>query len=95
MELFEDCIDAELACGRHRRVLSELQAAVAANPVRERLWAQRMTALYRAGRQPEALSAFREYRTYLADELGLDPSREITDLHEAILTRSEELDAAR
>ncbi|HLY32968.1 MAG TPA: BTAD domain-containing putative transcriptional regulator [Jatrophihabitantaceae bacterium] len=95
LELFEDCIDAELACGRHRRVLSELQAAVAANPVRERLWAQRMTALYRAGRQPEALSAFREYRTYLADELGLDPSREITDLHEAILARSAELDAAR
>jgi DNA-binding SARP family transcriptional activator len=93
LELFEDCIDAELACGRHRRVLSELQAAVAANPLRERLWAQRMTALYRSGRQPEALAAFQEYRTYLAEELGLDPSREITDLHEAILTRSAELDA--
>jgi DNA-binding SARP family transcriptional activator len=92
LELFEDCMDAELACGRHRRVLGELQAAVAANPLRERLWAQRMTALYRSGRQAEALSAFQEYRGYLAEELGLDPSPQISRLHEAVLRRSAELD---
>lgn len=92
LEVLEDCIDAELACGRHRRVLGELQAAVAANPLRERLWGQRMTALYRAGRQAEALAAFHEYRTYLADELGLDPSPLLSRLHEAILTRATDID---
>ena len=94
LELFEDCMDAELECGRHRRVLSELQAAVAANPLRERLWGQRMTALYRSGRQAEALAAFHEYRTYLADELGLDPSPQLVRLHEAILTRTADIDVS-
>jgi DNA-binding response OmpR family regulator len=94
LELFEDCMDAELECGRHRRILSELQAAVAANPLRERLWGQRMTALYRSGRQAEALAAFQEYRTYLADELGLDPSPQIVKLHEAILTRAADIDVS-
>jgi DNA-binding SARP family transcriptional activator len=93
LEALEDCIDAELASGHHRSVLGELQAAVAAHPLRERLWAQRMTALYRSDRQPEALAAFQEFRRHLADELGLDPSPRLSDLHAAIITRSAELDA--
>ena len=87
-------MDSEVECGRHRRLLSELQAAVAAHPLRERLWGQRMTALYRSGRQAEALAAFQEYRTYLADELGLDPSPQIVKLHEAILTRAADIDVS-
>lgn len=92
LEALEDCIEAELACGRHRNVLGELQAAVAAAPLRERLWAQRMTALYRADRQPEALAVFQDFRRLLADELGLDPSPRLVELQTAILTRAAELD---
>jgi len=88
LELLEDCIDADLACGRHRRVLGDLHAAVASHPLRERLWSQLMTALYRSGRQPEALSAYTDYRTRLAGDLGLDPSPRLAELHAAILSHS-------
>jgi DNA-binding SARP family transcriptional activator len=91
VELWEDCLEAELACGRHRRVLGELQAAVASFPLRERLRAHLMTALYRSGRQPEALASYQEYRSLLAEEMGLDPSRELDQLHSAILNRAEAL----
>lgn len=84
----EDFIDAELACGRHREANALLDALVIAHPFRERLWAQRMTALYRSGRQPEALASYQALRRQLADELGLDPSPELAALHEAILQRS-------
>ena len=88
LEAVEDCIEAELACGNHRRVLGDLQGLVAAHPLRERLWALRMTALYRSGRQAEALAVFQEFRKHLVDELGLDPSPALTELHNAILTHS-------
>jgi DNA-binding response OmpR family regulator len=84
----EDCIEADLACGRHRDVLTELEGLTRLYPLRERLWAQRMTALYRSGRQPEALRIYQELRTQLAEELGLDPSPELTALEQAIVTRS-------
>jgi DNA-binding response OmpR family regulator len=84
----EDCMDAELASGNHRLILGELQALVTEHPLRERLWAQRMTALYRSGRQPEALAVYQEFRQRLAAELGLDPSPELAELHNAILTRA-------
>jgi DNA-binding SARP family transcriptional activator len=93
LECVEDCMDAELGCGRQRRILGELEALVTAHPLRERLWAQRMIALHRSGRQPEALEAFQALRRHLADELGLDPSPEIIQLHEAILSRSATADA--
>jgi DNA-binding response OmpR family regulator len=88
--VLEDCIDAELACGRHRQVLGELDALVTAHPLRERLWAHRMIALYRSGRQAEALAAYQSLRRTLADELGLDPSPQLAELHDQILTRSVE-----
>ena len=94
LEAVEDCVEAELACGNHRSVLGELQALVAAHPLRERLWSQRMTALYRSGRQPEALAAYQEFRHHLAEELGLDPSPDLAQLHAAILSRSDELEPA-
>jgi adenylate cyclase len=88
----EDFIDAELACGRHREANALLEELVIEHPFRERLWAQRMTALYRSGRQPEALASYQALRRQLTDELGLDPSPELAALHEAILTRSPALE---
>jgi adenylate cyclase len=84
----EDCIDAELASGRHRDVLTELEGLTRRHPLRERLWAQRMVALYRSGRQPEALRIYQELRTHLAEELGLEPSPELAALEQAIVMRS-------
>jgi DNA-binding response OmpR family regulator len=89
----EDFIDAELACGRHREANALLEELIIQHPFRERLWAQRMTALYRSGRQPEALASYQTLRRQLTDELGLDPSPELAALHDAILTRSLALDA--
>jgi DNA-binding SARP family transcriptional activator len=90
----EDFVDAELACGRHRDANALLEELVIEHPFRERLWAQRMTALYRSGRQPEALASYQALRRRLSDELGLDPSPALAALHEAILTRALALDGA-
>jgi DNA-binding SARP family transcriptional activator/class 3 adenylate cyclase/CheY-like chemotaxis protein len=90
MTAVEDHIEAQLSCGNHRQVLGELDALVGAHPLRERLWAQRMTALYRSGRQAEALAAYQSLRRTLADELGLDPSPQLAALHDQILTRNVE-----
>jgi DNA-binding SARP family transcriptional activator len=70
----EDRIEAELALGRHAELVPELQALVTAHQLRERLHGQRMLALYRSGRQGEALEAYRRTRETLAEELGIDPS---------------------
>jgi len=78
-------ISADLACGRDRELIGELAALTAAHPLREGLWAARMTALYRADRQAEALRAYQDLRTVLADELGLDPSARLRALEGAIL----------
>ena len=70
LRAIEDRIDRELDAGRHREVVPELQALVAANPLRERLVGQLMVALYGSGRQAEALEAYRRARHTLVDELG-------------------------
>ena len=85
-------IDADLAAGRHAEVVAELEALVAAHPLRERLHRQRMLALYRAGRQAEALEAYREARRVLVDEIGIEPGPELRSLHEAILRQDPELE---
>ena len=87
LEAFESLFDAELALGRHAEVTAELQAQVAANPVRERLRGQLMLALYRSGRQAEALETFREGRHLLDRELGLEPDVELRRLERAILAQ--------
>jgi predicted ATPase/class 3 adenylate cyclase len=88
----EDKIEAELALGRHGELIGELETAARDNPLRERLWGQWMLALYRAGRQAEALRAFQELRAHLGDELGIAPSPELVALEEAIVLQKPELD---
>jgi ABC-type transport system substrate-binding protein/DNA-binding SARP family transcriptional activator len=88
----ELAIDADLAAGRHAELTGELDALVEANPLRERLHAQRMLALYRAGRQSEALAAYRAARTELVEQIGVEPGAELQRLHERILAHDPALD---
>ncbi len=76
----EDRIEADLLLGRHAELIGELEALVQEHPLRERLWAQLMTALYRAGRQADALRAYQRARTILAEQLGIDPGPELRQL---------------
>ncbi len=78
-------IDADLALGRHDELVAELEALVAEHPFRERLRRYLMTALYRSGRQAEALDAYQDARRALVDELGIDPSPALQELERAIL----------
>jgi predicted ATPase/DNA-binding SARP family transcriptional activator len=87
----EDRIDAELALGRHVELVAELERLVAAEPLRERLRRQLMLALYRSGRQADALAAFRDLRRSLRDELGLEPGQELQELQRAILRQDDAL----
>jgi YVTN family beta-propeller protein len=87
LEASESLFEAELALGRHAEVTTELQALVAANPLRERLRGQLMLALYRSGRQADALEAYREGRLILDRELGLEPDVELRRLEQAILAQ--------
>ncbi len=87
-------IDADLALGRHEQAAAELATLTSEYPLRERLRSQQMLALYRAGRQGEALRAYRAARTVLGEELGLDPGPELQRLEAAILARDPALDLA-
>jgi peptide/nickel transport system substrate-binding protein len=87
----EDRIDAELELGRHADLVPELEALVAAHPYQERLRAQQMLALYRCGRQADALAAYRQAREQLLGELGLDPGEALRGLEQAILRQDPEL----
>jgi DNA-binding SARP family transcriptional activator len=82
---YEDLADSELELGRAEAVVTEIAPLVDEYPMRERLRARQMTALYRSGRQVEALQSYRAYRTLLAEHEGLDPGREIADLESLIL----------
>ncbi len=88
----ETLFDARLQLGHHRELVSELQAAVAADPFREHLHAQLMTALYRSGRQADALAAFKRARDLLVNQLGVEPGRALRDLERAVLTQAPELE---
>jgi len=85
-------IDADLALGRHDELVGELEALVAEQPHRERLRGYLMTALYRSGRQAEALDAYRDARRALVDELGIEPSTALQELEGAILRQEPTLD---
>ncbi len=89
----EDRIDADLMAGRHRELCAELDALVVEEPLRERLWGQRMIALYRAGRQAEGLRAYTQLRTSLAEHLGILPSPALQQLEVAMLCQDPVLDA--
>ena len=88
----EVAIDQDLDAGRHREVLPELEALLGQEPLRERLHAQRMLALYRSGRQAEALEAYREARATLVEQIGIEPGPDLRRLHEAILRQDPSLD---
>jgi predicted ATPase/DNA-binding SARP family transcriptional activator/Tfp pilus assembly protein PilF len=88
----EDRVEAELACGGHASLVSELDGLVAAHPLRERLCGQRMLALYRCGRQADALQAYQDLRSRLDDELGIDPSPAVQRLQQEILRQEPGLD---
>jgi DNA-binding SARP family transcriptional activator len=84
-------IDADLALGRAAELVAELDALVREHPLRERLRAQLMLALYRSGRQAEALEVYRQTRRLLVDELGIEPSPALHELEQAILHQDPEL----
>jgi DNA-binding SARP family transcriptional activator len=94
LAVVETLMDAELAAGRHEHVIGDLAGLVEAHPLRERLRGLQMLALYRSGRQAEALRAFGRLRELLADELGVDPSHELVELEERILMQDPALDVA-
>jgi YVTN family beta-propeller protein len=92
LAVLEDRIDADLQLGAHRELVAELAALVEQNPLRERLRGQLMLALYRCGRQAEALDVYQEFRRALSAELGLDPGEPLRRLEQAILSRDATLD---
>jgi predicted ATPase/DNA-binding SARP family transcriptional activator len=93
----EDRIDADLALGRHGQLVGELERLVSEHPLRERLRAQLMLSLYRAGRQADALAVYQRARRTLVDELGIEPGESLRQLERAILAHdpSLSLDAPR
>jgi predicted ATPase/DNA-binding SARP family transcriptional activator len=86
-------VEADLAAGRHREVVAELQQLTSDHPWRERLHGQLMLALYRSGRQADALEAYRNAREVLRDQLGIEPGRELHALHQAMLVQDRALEA--
>ena len=91
LAVVEDRIEADLALGRHTEVVPELERLIADQPLRERLRAQLMLALYGAGRQADALQAFQDARAVLVDELGIDPGPALQRLERQILNQDPEL----
>src|SRR5262245_19855904 len=91
----EELFAAELELGHHGQLVGELEAFVAEHPLRERPRGQLMLALYRSGRQADALDAYRQARETLVDELGIDPSSGLQQLEQAILRHDPSLDLER
>ncbi|MCZ9343472.1 AfsR/SARP family transcriptional regulator, partial [Streptomyces sp. TRM76130] len=81
----EERVELEISEGNHESVIGELSVWVAANPLRERLVAQLMLALYRSGAQARALTVYEQTRQTLKHELGVSPGAELQDLHRHIL----------
>ena len=93
LAVFEDRIEADLALGSDGGLIGELEGLIASNPLQERLRGQLMLALYRAGRQADALSVYRETSELLREELGLEPGRSLQELERSILEHDRSLDA--
>jgi DNA-binding SARP family transcriptional activator len=94
MAALEGRIEADLALGRHSDLVGELESLIARHPLRESLRRQHMLALYRSGRQAEALSAYKAAWSTLADELGIEPSPALRELERQILQQDSSLDVA-
>ncbi|WP_181871587.1 AfsR/SARP family transcriptional regulator [Sphaerisporangium album] len=93
LEVLEDLMEARLALGRHSEVIGPLRRAVHEHPLRERLWIQLMTALYRDGRTGEALHAYQSLRLHLVSEIGAEPGPAVRRLHQRVLAADPGLDA--
>jgi DNA-binding SARP family transcriptional activator/ABC-type glycerol-3-phosphate transport system substrate-binding protein len=94
LQALEERVSADLETGRHGDAIGELESLVREHPLRERLWASLMLALYRSGRAADSLATFQRAREILADELGADPSPELQRLHERVLRQDPDLDVA-
>jgi DNA-binding SARP family transcriptional activator len=94
LRVLEARADAELALGHHAALIPEVETLVVQHPLRERLWGQLMTALYRSGRQADALETYRRARRRLVDELGIEPSPALQGLQSAILRQDATLELA-
>ncbi len=92
LTLIEERLDIELRLGRHQEAIAQLEEFVATHPLRERLRGLLMLALYRAGRQADALRVFQDGRQLLGEELGLEPGHELRKLESAILNQDRSLD---
>ena len=92
LAVLEDQADADLAAGRHAELAGRLPGLIARNPLRERLRGQLMLALYRCGRQGDALAAYQQARRLLSDELGLDPGPQLQALQQQILAADRRLE---
>jgi DNA-binding SARP family transcriptional activator len=94
LSCLEDRIEAELALGRPTKAIADLEPLLSRHPLRERLHGQLMVALYRSGRQAEALAAYQSARTALVEELGIEPGQALRQLHQAILRQDAGLNLA-
>ncbi|PSK50559.1 Transcriptional regulatory protein MoaR1 [Streptomyces sp. 111WW2] len=94
LDVLEDYLEAKLRCGEHYAVLGELETTVEAEPLRERSSGLLMLALYRCGRQVDALSVYNRIRATLVEDLGLEPGHELRRLQQAILAQDQTLDLA-
>ena len=94
VEATEERLKADLALGRHGTLIVELETLVAQHPLRERMRGQLMLAMYRSGRQAEALESYQAARTALVDELGIEPGHQLRELHQQILRQDWRLDLA-
>jgi len=95
LSALEDRVEADLACGQTGELVAELSALVADHPLRERLWAHLMLALYRSGRQADALRAYARARATLVEEFGIDPGPALRSLEELVLRQDPSLAGAR
>lgn len=95
LAVLEDRVDADLTAGAGAELVAEIEGLVADHPFRERLWGQLMLALYRSGRQRDALATYQRARSVLVDELGLEPGPELRRLEAAILDHDPALDVSR
>src|SRR4051794_37087438 len=93
LAVLEDRIEADLECGRHLELIGELEQLAMQHPLRERIRGQLMLALYRSGRQAEALDVYADARSRLVEELGLEPGRDLKTLQQRILEQDPGLDA--
>ncbi|MFF3429796.1 BTAD domain-containing putative transcriptional regulator [Streptomyces sp. NPDC002602] len=94
LDVLEDYFEAKLRCGQHYAVLGELETTVEAEPLRERASGQLMLALYRCGRQADALGVYNRIRVTLVEDLGLEPGHELRRLQQAILAHDPTLNLA-